>query len=574
MSGKGESTRIIAELTADGQRGSKPVAISSNECKVSDLLREGRNKFRRKYSFVACSSSSSVSEEIYLRTDDDLRRVLQLRLDGDRPRFRLTDAAPPPRNGASYREPLPIERRNDGGIVFVIGNEEDTEDGAIEQLRSAGKLEGCAFAIGMPDLHAGRGVPIGAAIMTREGVAYPQLVDGDIGCGMSFVETAIGGGRLNANRLRKIADGMRSIDCPYYASAEEAIAECSQTLRWGARVLEPLPEIEPRHHYEKLGTVGGGNHFAELQEFEDVIDPEACARYGIDVDRVHLLVHSGSRSLGSHYLGEFCDEAAKTTGKKRGPYPVDTDSSLFRAYLENHDVAINFAARNRRLIAKRLLEQLTPGGRGGGDPRCKFDIVHNFLERIEINSLEEIESMAGGGMFPKSIPPINEDAKDDEGSGKTTVGWIHRKGATPTTQSKILIIPGSRGSLSYLVEVNDRAQHGSGYSLAHGAGRRLPRSTALKRHRSRYPNPRALLQTEAGGVVVCEKKDLVYEEAPASYKDIDSVVGCLAGIGLGGGSGIGADGEGRGLVRVLATLRPILTYKYKDPNPGPAKCCR
>ena len=65
-----------------------------------------------------------------------------------------------------------------------------------------------------------------------------------------------------------------------------------------------------------------------------------------------------------------------------------------------------------------------------------------------------------------------------------------------------------------------------------------------------------LLQTDLGGVVVCEKKDLVYEEAPTSYKDIDNVIKCLAND---------VHGESGGIVRILATLRPILTYKYKDP---------
>jgi len=109
------------------------------------------------------------------------------------------------------------------------------------------------------------------------------------------------------------------------------------------------------------------------------------------------------------------------------------------------------------------------------------------------------------GLFPKRVPTLDPNGKKNKAA---VVGWIHRKGATPTTQSDILVIPGSRGSLSYLVEVNRRAHHGSAYSLAHGAGRRMARSTARARHRSQFPDPRRLLQTELGGVVVCEKKDL------------------------------------------------------------------
>jgi release factor H-coupled RctB family protein len=75
-------------------------------------------------------------------------------------------------------------------------------------------------------------------------------------------------------------------------------------------------------------------------------------------------------------------------------------------------------------------------------------------------------------------------------------------------------------------------------------------------HQAQYPNAQQLLQTDLGGVVVCEKKDLVFEEAPTSYKDIDNVIKCLTND---------VHGKSRGLVRILATLRPILTYKYKDP---------
>jgi len=505
----------IAEVTAEGHKN-KPITISKATARLSDLIKEGKNKFRKKYKFVVYCHHGG---DQFVNTDEDLRRVLELQQDGNRLRFRLTNAAPNEQDAG----PLTIEQSS--GFVFIIGNEEDMEDDAIGQLKHAGRLEGCVFAIGMPDLHAGKGIPIGATIMTR-GVAYPQLVDNDIGCGMSFVQTPMDGGRLNSNKLQKMAVRLSSIDGPYYASREDAIEACSKHLRWGSRTLEPLPELRPSHHYEKLGTVGGGNHFAELQEFHEVFDAEACAKFGIDTNKLHLLVHSGSRSLGSQYVGEFCEEASKTM--KHGPFPAETNSDLFQEYLGNHDVAINFAVRNRHLIAKRLLEQLTPGGIAHMD--CKVDIIHNFLEKVEMdsNTMYAMKSMSQD-LFPKTIPVIKPG---EEAAEEKTIGWIHRKGATPTTQSRILVIPGSKGSLSYLVEINEWAQHGSAYSLAHGAGRKVARSKALARHRAQYPNPQRLLRTGLGGVVVCEKKDLVYEEAPALYKDIDRVVNCLTKLRL------------------------------------------
>ena len=434
------------------------------------------------------------------------------------------------------------------GISYIIASEDTIEKEAELQLKHASELDGCIFAIGMPDLHPGKGIPIGAVVLTDESVAYPQLVDSDIGCGMSFVETSLTIDKLNINKLRKLASSIESIDGPY-ASKEELMEVCAQNTQWGTRRLEPLPVLTPSFHYENLGTIGGGNHFAELQQFDQIYDADAIQQYGIDIDKIHLLVHSGSRSLGSHFLREFCDKAVNMAGHNQdGHYGVATDSPLFQEYLENHDIALNFAARNRQLIARRLLRQIT----GDTKPKCKIGIYHNYMKRIELLSLDAMREMADEGRFPKVIP-----TRANDNDAEPVVGWIHRKGATPTTQSRVLVIPGSRGTMSYLVEVNKDAEFGSGYSLAHGAGRKMNRSKALAKHNNQYPNARQLLQTDLDSIVICEKKDLVYEEAPASYKDIDEVVKCL--------SDDISDEEGRGLVRVLATLRPLLTYKYKDP---------
>jgi release factor H-coupled RctB family protein len=324
---------------------------------------------------------------------------------------------------------------------------------------------------------------------------------------------------------------------------------CSQPTKWGPHQLEPLPPLKD-YHYSNLGTIGGGNHSAELMEFDSIHDPDVIQAHGIDTQKVHLLVHSGSRSLGSYYLREFCEAAAQEDDcPKHGHYGVSTHSPLFQTYLENHNTALNFAARNRKLIAERLLEQLTPFTKGD-ELECKIDIFHNFLERVEYDSFETMEAMAREGPFPTTIP--------EAGALKTKrVGWIHRKGATPTTQSPLLILPGSRGTYSYLVQVHPDATPASGFSLAHGAARCMPRSKALALHQNRYPDTQQLLQTEFGGVVICDQKELIYEEAPGSYKDIDVVVGCL--------SEDVQTSDGRGLVKVLARLRPLLTYKYKNP---------
>jgi release factor H-coupled RctB family protein len=95
--------------------------------------------------------------------------------------------------------------------------------------------------------------------------------------------------------------------------------------------------------------------------------------------------------------------------------------------------------------------------------------------------------------------------------------------------------------------------HKSGYSLAHGAGRKMARSKAHALMQNQNPNPRTLLKTDFDSIVVCENKTLIYEEAPAAYKNIDLVVQDLVELGL---------------VKVIASLKPLLTYKFKEPGFG------
>lgn len=524
---------LFIELTDDGgqQRLLRTDAASAT---ISLLLNAAKSKFRKKFQCLLFQGQ-------WIRNDEDLQSVITTAHQDERRKpLALTVS-----NRTPSQEPFHLSRPNHG-LCYVIGNPLSTQDNALMQLRNASELKGVVAAVGMPDLHAGKGIPIGAAVITEEDYAYPQLVDNDIGCGMSFVETSLMRGKLSRNKLLSLAKRIESIDGPY--GSEDQVRElCSQPTQWGPYTeLEPLPDLED-YHYSNLGTIGGGNHFVELMEFDNVYDSDMIQNHGIDTSKIHVLVHSGSRSLGSQYLREFCDAAAQEEDRpKHGHYAVSTHSPLFQTYLENHNVALNFAARNRKLIAERLLEQLTPSSK----LVCKIDIYHNFMERIEYDSIETMETMDSNGPFPRTIPPSSA-------TKVKKVGWIHRKGATPTTKSALLVIPGSRGTHSYLVQVNPDTVHASAYSLAHGAGRCMPRSKSLKLHKNRYPDTRQLLQTDLGGVVICEKQELVYEEAPGSYKDIDTVVRCL--------SEDVCNAQGHGLVRVLATLRPLMTYKYKNP---------
>jgi len=105
-------------------------------------------------------------------------------------------------------------------------------------------------------------------------------------------------------------------------------------------------------------------------------------------------------------------------------------------------------------------------------------------------------------------------------------------------------IPGSRGTCTYFVAPEGDGK-ACGHSLAHGAGRKWTRSQARERMRDRY-RADDLLRTPLGGVVVCGDRDLLFEEAPEAYKNIDRVVEDLVDAGA---------------CRVVARAQPVLTYK-------------
>ena len=153
---------------------------------------------------------------------------------------------------------------------------------------------------GMPDLHPGRGYPVGAAFFST-GRLYPALIGGDIGCGMSLWSTGIDARKAATAKLEK---RLGDIDGPLDDS-------------WQPLVDELAPADVG--HRQALGTIGGGNHFAELQRIDTVCDPQAVDALGLDLDRLVLLVHSGSRGLGRAILEEHVSGTATTALPKTAP---------------------------------------------------------------------------------------------------------------------------------------------------------------------------------------------------------------------------------------------------------------
>ena len=361
---------------------------------------------------------------------------------------------------------------------LIIANSDTWIEGnAVQQLETTAKLPHMLQVAGMPDLHAGRGYPVGAAFFSS-GHFYPALIGNDIGCGMAFWQTDL---PLQKAKPAKLAKPLGHIDEPLDAS-------------WLPRIRELLPAASG-DSAGALGTIGGGNHFAELQTPDtvyrsDLLPPDFRA------DCLQLLVHSGSRGLGQQILQNHI--------ARFGHQGLSENSADAAAYLAEHQAALEFATANRRLIAERMLERWGTAG------SVLLDVHHNFLQHTEI-----------GGES----------------------GWLHRKGATPA-DCGLVMIPGSRGDYSYLVQPTANTDHAL-RSLAHGAGRKWQRGECKGRLSHKY-SADSLRRTAFGSVVICQDKALIYEEAPQAYKNVDSIIRALADAGL---------------IHLVARFKPVLTYK-------------
>ena len=364
-------------------------------------------------------------------------------------------------------------------VRLIASHRSWIEGEAVRQLYATAQLDGMVQAVGMPDLHPGKGAPIGAAFVS-DGVIYPHLIGGDIGCGMSLFKTSL---LHREARLDRWAKQQFNLEHPWEEFVGDFLAE---------------QNLASTEFDTALGTIGGGNHFAEIQAVEEIVDAVAFKQLGIGKAQLVALVHSGSRGLGETILRDHVDEH-----HGRG---VPAISESGQAYLRGHDFAVRWARANRKLIARRFATTL------GADAELVWDGCHNSITARE----------TGGGAV-----------------------WLHRKGAVAVDGS-FVVIPGSRGSLSYVVKVlGDGATHA--WSLAHGAGRKWSRSESRLRMRERF-EVKELAQTPLGGRVICEERDLLYEEAPAAYKNIEAVVHDLVDAGI---------------ASVIATFRPLLTYKTR-----------
>lgn len=394
------------------------------------------------------------------------------------------------------------------------------EGAALEQLARVAQLEGCVRAVGMPDLHPGPTVPIGVAVGFADRI-YPQLVGGDAGCGVrvvSFAKLKLKGDRLE-QRIREATDSPPLPDLDR-ATAMRAVWRSGprgligvpgvpDSLAELAAALDPesddhlprsgeLPEVFAdlaEHYAEALGSVGGGNHFVELASIERVFGERDDPRWGLSRGEFAIVAHSGSRGLGTALAQRWGHDCLSTPDR-------------CATYLAELAGACRYARANRVILSWRLLDAV--GAAKPGRVRGSFDLIHNDVAREQV------------------------DQRDL---------WVHRKGCAPAHAEQPTVVLGTRGTASYVMR--GLGQQGCLCSVAHGAGRRMTRSEARAKIAHKYAR-KGLTRTACGSRVVCDDKDLLFEEHPDAYKNIDDVVQSL---------------EHAGAATRVAMLVPMLTVK-------------
>lgn len=358
---------------------------------------------------------------------------------------------------------------------------DDPEEGALDQARNLAKLPFIFKQVClMPDTHQGYGMPIGGVIATQ-GVVVPNAVGVDIGCGMIAVRT--NQKKISIEEIKRIFGGSKEYHGGIRSYIPLGFNHHSKKQEWEG--FNDIPDIaiileELESAKKQLGTLGGGNHFIEIQKDE-------CGF-------IWIMVHSGSRNFGykiaktyNKIAQELCEKWYSNIPQVKGEnglafLPVDTFEGI--EYIVAMNYALKFAFENR----KRMME-----------------VIKNEFKKIII----EIK-------FEEEINIHHNYATLENHFGKNV--WVHRKGATSARCDQLGIIPGSQGTASYIVR--GKGNSDSFQSCSHGAGRAMSRTKA----RETLDLAEEQRKMDDKGILHSLRSKHSLDEASSAYKDISIVM--------------------------------------------------
>lgn len=381
-------------------------------------------------------------------------------------------------------------RKLSDNILCWCGN---PEEGAVQQAVNISKHP---WLVGnvclMPDTHEGYGMPIGGVAALNEAIC-PNMVGVDIGCGMLAVKTNLKD--ISKDQVKKVMGKIRDrIPVGFNHHKEPQINDIFNNDLWNKTTV--CKEQFQSAQYQ-LGTLGGGNHFIEIQKDED--------------DCIWFMIHSGSRNLGKRVADYYNKKAVELcTNWKQfdivkhelAVLPIDTPEA--KCYISEMNLCLEFAYANRMLMADSIIKS--------------FKEIFPLFETKELINIHH--------NYATIEHHYNKDV------------WVHRKGATLARKGTIGIIPGSQGTCSYIVE--GLGNESSLCSCSHGAGRKMSR---MKAKQTLTVEEEAKRLNDLGIVHSIRNIDDL-DEAPSAYKDIDVVME-----------------DQKDLVKILVKLSPLGVLK-------------
>ncbi len=450
----------------------------------------------------------------------------------------------------SYQEGMRVD-----GIIYASDKliEQIKKDNALQQVANVATLPGIVkYSLAMPDIHWGYGAPIGGVAafdIERDGIISPGQIGYDINCGVRLMKTNLFEKDIKPKQkdltyalYNNIPAGVGSkgeIKVSHHEERQILIKGAKWALSKGYATEDDIEHTEEKgaiegadpdavsdRAYERgtsqSGTLGSGNHFVEVQAVSDIYDEEAAKIFGLEKGQITVMIHSGSRGFGY----QVCDDYAKGMVKTLSKFGINVpDRQLACAPLKSEEgqryfnamkCAANYAWNNRQ---------------------CLMHLVRLTFERIFNKSWQAL------GMYliydvAHNIAKIEKHVVD----GKKITVCVHRKGATrafgpgspdiPAVYKNIgqpIIIPGDMGRSSYLLVGTQKAMDETFASTAHGAGRCLSRTEAIRR--CDVNQLRKELE-EKGIVVMAAGRGTIAEEAPMAYKDIGEVVEAVHSAGI------------------------------------------
>ena len=422
-------------------------------------------------------------------------------------------------------------------------------DKSPQQVVNVAHLPGIiGHSIAMPDIHWGYGFPIGgvAAFDPDEGVLSPGGVGYDINCGVRLLASqlerrelhgqvaklatalhrAIPSGvgsqshrKLTAGELKRVLTrGARwAIEAGYGRSEDLELAEEGGCID-GADPAE-VSERAVERGKPQLGSLGSGNHFCELGYVAEIYDQEAAAAFGLALDRVTVLLHSGSRGLGY----QVCDDSLRSMLRAADRHGIDLpDRQLAAAPLRSDEArryfaamgcAINFAFANRQMMTHFVRDAVDDFLGEAADLALVYDVCHNIAKW-------ETHEVDGA---PRRVCVHRKGATRAFGPGHPEVPERYRAIGQP------VLVPGDMGRYSYVLAGTERAMRETFGSSCHGAGRRMSRAQAKKSARGR---PIFQELEEKGIHVRSDSAGTVAEEISEAYKDVADVIEVMHGAGI------------------------------------------